>query len=418
MIKNYRFKNFQSYYDDTFVDLEVSKKAAHSYFDYETQYNSRISKVMCVFGANGAGKSNLLKPLSFAAWFVTNSFKKMDAKQLIPIITHFSSKEEPFEFEVEFVVPKRHNDANMDMDFEYRYSFIVTRKRVLYEELKYKNHETKLFNRVFLREYNSETEKYTYKRGHDFPVSATIVSKCPDNCSLISYISRLVDDDALKENGTTDVQLVSSYFSLTTTNLFLNGRNELSSPDNVTEVLESDPELFDKVKSLITSFDIGIKDIIIEEKEVINDTTGDVSMKKLPTFIHECDGVEHRLPLWMQSNGTQSAYIMATMIASKLDQGGLAVLDEFDNDFNPLLTLQLLEMFKHESENISNAQLLFTTHTPQVLDVLRKQHVHLVEKVDNKSEVWRIDEIEGIRDRDNLYAKYISGVLGGVPNFD
>ncbi|MCV5343198.1 ATP-binding protein, partial [Escherichia coli] len=79
-------------------------------------------KVMCVFGANGAGKSNLLKPLSFAAWFVTNSFKKMDAKQLIPIITHFSSKEEPFEFEVEFVVPKRHNDANMDMDFEYRYS--------------------------------------------------------------------------------------------------------------------------------------------------------------------------------------------------------------------------------------------------------------------------------------------------------
>ncbi|MDG2897860.1 hypothetical protein P7M61_25835, partial [Vibrio parahaemolyticus] len=90
----------------------------------------------------------------------------------------------------------------------------------------------------------------------------------------------------------------------------------------------------------------------------------------------------------------------------------------FDNDFNPLLTLQLLEMFKHESENISNAQLLFTTHTPQVLDVLRKQHVHLVEKVDNKSEVWRIDEIEGIRDRDNLYAKYISGVLGGVPNFE
>ncbi|EIO3976624.1 TPA: AAA family ATPase [Vibrio vulnificus] len=419
MIKNYRFKNFQSYYDDTYVDFEVPSKAPHSYYDYETQYGSKVAKVMGIFGANGSGKSNLLKPLSFAAWFVTSSFKKMDADDKIPVITHFASKNAPYEFEVELVIPKREDNIEFaDLDFEYKYTFVLTKDRVLKEELKYKNHESKLYNRVFLREFDEESKSYKYKRSAAFPLGMKIISKCPDNCSLIAYVNRLLDDEAIDSSHITDIELVHSYFNLTVTNLTLSGRTEMSTPDKITSVLDNSPELFERVKRLITRFDIGIKDIIIESKDVISEKSGEVSSKKIPMFVHECDGEEYKLPLWLESSGTQSAYIMTTVIAAKVDQGGMAILDEFDNDFNPMLTLEILELFKHESENVSNSQLIFTTHTPQVLNILRKQHVQLVEKSDNKSEVWRIDQIEGIRERDNLYAKYISGVLGGVPNFE
>ncbi|WP_238567497.1 hypothetical protein, partial [Aeromonas lacus] len=55
------------------------------------------------------------------------------------------------------------------------------------------------------------------------------------------------------------------------------------------------------------------------------------------------------------------------------------------------------------------------THTPEVLKNLKKHHCFIVEKENSESDVWRIDDIEGIRSQDNLYTKYMSGALGGVP---
>jgi len=41
--------------------------------------------------------------------------------------------------------------------------------------------------------------------------------------------------------------------------------------------------------------------------------------------------------------------------------------------------------------------------------------VYLCEKHDQRSEVWRLDEVTGLRADDNLYAKYMAGALGAVP---
>jgi hypothetical protein len=40
----------------------------------------------------------------------------------------------------------------------------------------------------------------------------------------------------------------------------------------------------------------------------------------------------------------------------------------------------------------------------------------LVEKDKNcQSEAWRLDEVKGVRSDDNLYAKYMAGAYGAVP---
>ncbi|MGP3427029.1 AAA family ATPase, partial [Escherichia coli] len=65
--------------------------------------------------------------------------------------------------------------------------------------------------------------------------------------------------------------------------------------------------------------------------------------------------------------------------------------------------------------NPHQAQLIFTCHTPEVLNRLQKHQIYLCEKQQQISDAWRLDEVVGVRADDNLYAKYMAGALGAVP---
>ncbi|MCX5783120.1 MAG: abortive infection protein, partial [Elusimicrobia bacterium] len=48
---------------------------------------------------------------------------------------------------------------------------------------------------------------------------------------------------------------------------------------------------------------------------------------------------------------------------------------------------------------------------------LEKEQVTLVEKnSDCESKTYRLDEIKGVRRDDNIYAKYMAGAYGAIPN--
>lgn len=419
MIKSYRFENIHSYLSDTYVDMTSGKKTAHSYFDYELSDHTKISKVMAVLGANAAGKSNLIKPLSFCSWFLTNSFKNLESSDLIPIISHVAAQDKESVIEIDFIVPSRKNhnttDESRTPDFEFRYLLRITKDRVIEEDIKIKNIKTKLYNRIINRLYKSETDTYVYKKGRLLLEKETnIINKCPNNSSIVAFLARMTESE--KDTNRSPIRLIHNYFSLTQVNFTFKGKKNNGELNKINELLYNNTSIFDKVKELLISYDTGIEDIVFKEVEYIS-ANGSYESKWVPEFIHVNNGKSYNLAFWMQSSGTQSAYCVLTSIVYQLIRGGIAILDEFDNDLHPLLTLEILELFKNECHNINNAQLIFTSHTPQVMQALRKQHCYLVEKHDNESEAWRVDDIEGIKDRDNLYSKYISGVLGGVPNF-
>ncbi|WP_321149202.1 helicase HerA domain-containing protein, partial [Aeromonas jandaei] len=62
MIKWYKFNNFHSFLDETFVDFTSGVKSSYSDIDFQLDKNTKISKVSAILGANGSGKSNLMKP--------------------------------------------------------------------------------------------------------------------------------------------------------------------------------------------------------------------------------------------------------------------------------------------------------------------------------------------------------------------
>jgi predicted ATPase len=94
----------------------------------------------------------------------------------------------------------------------------------------------------------------------------------------------------------------------------------------------------------------------------------------------------------------------------------VAIIDEIDNDLHPHLLPHLIDLFKFEHTNPHQAQLIFSCHTPEVLNILKKHQIYLVQKENQESEAWRLDEVVGVRADDNLYAKYMAGAFDAVPN--
>ena len=167
---------------------------------------------------------------------------------------------------------------------------------------------------------------------------------------------------------------------------------------------------------ILCGFDMGLSSVAIDETEV-QDQQGNSSKIFMPFGVHAYKETEFKLPFFEESSGTQSAFVLLHRILPVLENGGLAIIDEIDNDLHPHMLPHILELFKFEHTNPHQAQIIFTCHTPEVLNLLMKHQVYLVEKEGQESDAWRLDDVVGLRSVDNLYAKYMAGALSAVPNF-
>jgi predicted ATPase len=98
-------------------------------------------------------------------------------------------------------------------------------------------------------------------------------------------------------------------------------------------------------------------------------------------------------------------------------QGGLVLVDDEFNGLHEHILIEVLELFQDPALNKKNAQLIFITYHPIILNELKKHQVYIVEKDKHtkNSICYRLDSIKGLNKNDNLYSKYYIGKLGGVP---
>jgi AAA15 family ATPase/GTPase len=108
------------------------------------------------------------------------------------------------------------------------------------------------------------------------------------------------------------------------------------------------------------------------------------------------------------------AFILLGIILPILQKGGLAIIDEIDNDLHPHLLPHLIDLFKFEHTNPHQAQLILVVIHLK-LNILEASNL-FVQKENQESEAWRLDEVVGVRADDNLYAKYMAGAFDAVPN--
>src|SRR3990167_9905386 len=246
MIYNYSFTNFQSFKEPTQVDLTVTKKVELTHWMHQTKCDERVSKLMAGLGANGGGKTALLKPLAFLGWFINLSFQSAP-ESLIPISPHFSAEDKATEFSVLF----DHDDKL------YRYELRCTRERVLSEAL-YQKRER--FGYVFVREWDDVKKCYDIKL-QDFDFNLQEALKVRQNASLISTAAQY---GVLLAQRLAHLSIISNMSTY-------GGRvygGELAASLSAAKYFAENKARYQQMEKLLSSWDFGLSCVELIEKEI------------------------------------------------------------------------------------------------------------------------------------------------------
>jgi uncharacterized protein len=394
MLIRYSAKNFQCFHDKVEVSLAVNAKVQNLPWATESRSGLRLSTAMGAVGPNGAGKTALLKPAVFVAWFTGWSFQAK-ADSAIPITPHFAAAKKPTELEF---------DVEDDQGRLWRYVLHATPERVLHEAM-YQKHER--YKYLFVRDWDAATQSYDIKL-QDFDFSLKEARKVRPNASLISTaaqygveLAQYLANNHLQSN-------ISSIGRVP----FRAESDLVHAAHHFSENLSQRAEMV----RLLKSWDLGLSDVELRELS-IQEPGQDLKKVWFPYGIHTSrGGKRHELMLHEESSGTQGAFVLLSRLLPTLSNGGLAVIDEFESDLHPHMLEPILDLFANPLTNPHKAQLLFTCHAMEVLNLLHKSQIMLVEKGENcESTAWRMDSVSGIRNDDNFYAKYMSGAYGAVP---
>jgi uncharacterized protein len=394
LLHSYAFSNFQSFLSRVEVDLTLNKKTGMTDWMDEVPTGERVSKLLAVIGPNGSGKTALVKPVAFVGWFVSQSFQQLAPDASIPVTPHAAAADQPTEFE-----------CQVDFDGKaWRYVLRCTPQRVIHEAL-YQKRER--FGYVFVRDWDEASSSYVIKQ-QDFGFAPQEARKVRQNASLIATAAQY---------GVPLAQRIAGPFVITNVNVLgrmpMDNGLLLAAAEHFSRSIDQQSQM----ERLLARWDLGLSGVSLQQ--VPAPSAGDPNRTVwMPFGKHRNKSREFTLPFLVESSGTQSAFVLLSRLLPALEIGGLAVIDEFENDLHPHMLEPILELFANPATNPHYAQLLFTCHAVEVLNLIHKSQVMLVQKnQDCESTACRLDAVAGIRNDDNFYAKYMAGAYGAVPEF-
>ena len=380
MILRYGGSNFYCFKEDFEIDLRLNKNCPE-----EISGGSDCSAVMCIKGANAAGKTNALKALSFISDFISVSFDRKPSEK-INVETYFNNSK-PTLLYCEFRIN----------EIDYRYDLTLQQNRVMEEKLSL---ITDPDNHLFLRIktiVSTENELY---------LPLVNIPQLRSNASLISIAHQH------------EIECISALHSLfynLNSNVGYMGHNEFWSNDKISKLYYDNPDILKFAKEQLQKFDTGIVNLEIDFNESVE---GEIVY--FPLFSFEVDGEIKKLRMSVQSSGTIRLYRLLALFAvvtfhyDHQELSSILILDELDLHLHSFIVPELIRLF----ENNSNTQLIFTCQNDQVLDLMGKYRATLINKDDNESYSYRLDELPSdlLRNNRPITPHYKKGSIGGVPN--
>mgnify|MGYP003291137406 CR=1 FL=1 len=380
MLLEFGARNFFSFKEGFCFSLELNGNCPE-----EISKGEKVSRVTCLKGANASGKTNVLRTLSFIKYLCTESYNSAP-KSEIPFNCFFDSSDTTNLF-CRFSID----------DINYLYEVELNKNNILSEELSVDESEKFIFKRV--------NEKIIHV-DKDFKELEQL--KIRNNVSIIH---------SAKQGEFYSLNKFFEFFDKIFTNVSDEGLNNyylLQSP--VCEEYRAKPESFEKVKEILKKADTGVVDVkiarLLSPKGV---------PQYYPCFIHEANGKRHSIGLWHESSGTRKLFYELYLYFVTLQRGGVLLLDEFDINLHPDLLPMLVDLFDSSETNPLGAQMIFSTHDTAIMDRLGKYRTYLVNKQNNESFGYRLDEIPGdilkgdLRNDRPISQWYRKGKLGGVP---
>ena len=400
MIYRLEIENFSSIRDRQVLDLRAPANAPSDTNRLAACWRGsreRAPKVVAVFGANGSGKSNVLRTLSFGAWFIGSSFTLAPGGR----IPH-----EPFNDEVSFKRPTRLKfwwsgledlraiEREKSAECPYCYELVIANgqdRNVVREAIHFwpssSGRKTRLVER--LGDGSVKAAKAFGLSGYKGALEKVL----RPNASVISTLTQLNHPIA---------SIIAASARSVLSNIYVE-KIELAD-DVVLREYVSRPQMVDEFNREISRVDVGVRAL-----EVAPSSDG-------PQVQFRHEGLALPMPTVLESHGTRQFLKLYPLISDSLAMGGIVIIDELDAAIHSMILPEIIGWFHDPERNPRNAQLWMSCHNTSVLEELSKDEIVFCEKDwRGRTATYSLNDVKAVRRDDNFYKKYLGGVYGAVP---
>ena len=415
-----------------YLRLGTLKSHRYNIKDFE------ILKMASIYGANGAGKSNLIKALYFLQKLVTN--------EEIPS----RLKESQFKFHPE--------NSNLSQVFAieffqdeipYYYGIEILEGIILTEELYKSGLGKKKDELIFERKTSKDKvtriqflEAFEKDEKSQLLKSILIEEFIKPNESVIKILSN-------RDNKfIADIKKVFSWFDDT-----LQIITPESKPRALAHRVDKDSEFKKYAEEIMCSFNIGISSLTSEKKD-IKEFFGEDNENELETLIKELNDspkqmiglssrrgdeliiVKEKDKIWVkrlkvghigknnhsvlfdleeESDGTIRLLDFVPAFRNVIASPKVFIIDEIERSIHPLLIKELVRKFSLDDN--TKGQLVFTTHESNLLDqkIFRQDEIWFAEKDKNGStDLYSLSQFKEHKTID-IRKGYLNGRYGSIP---
>lgn len=384
MLIQFTIENHRSIKESAVISFAASKDKSLESCLIHPDEKRTLLPVLAIYGANAAGKSNVLHALMTMKDMIVGFSSKLSKGQKLPW-EPFAGNNRPTSFEIMYI----YNQVR------YVYGFSFDAKKIYTEYLYHwpNGREALIFSR----------ENGAYEFRENINEQMTLSNRTLDNKLYL-----------VSSNDWNLPQTENAYKWFLEK---LTGISELpaASSETVAEIVRSDESKARILKEMLLA-DLGISDVSIKTIAGKKDETVITTTHRI---IDEEGNIDHfQLLMDQESSGTQRFFSRIGGWLQALENGSLLVVDEIERSMHPLLTRRLIEMVQDSSINTSGAQLLFTTHDALLLDLnlMRRDQIWFAEK-NNQSCATELYSLASFSPRkgENVRKGYLQGRFGAIP---
>lgn len=363
--------------------------------------NISLFKTLGIYGANASGKSNVIKALDYFITILKSEPSTTSSLGSLCQPYFFQDNPELTEsfFQIVLLIKNR----------KYRYGLTVKKNtkdntfneeiysdEIITNEWLYAENPTNM-SVIFEREGNVLT-KNNLKNANLIP------STIPYEHTLYLTFAAAFDNEG-------ECKTINDYYKGFVTSNFEFKHDKYRWM--TINIIKSDQQ--DKILNLLSSFDLYYDNINLIEHNNEKDGTA-FPLEKIELFKNDIklNLKEH------ESTGTQKMFDLVGLLilTFSLKRPAFIILDEIDSNFHPALLIKLINLFNNPAINLSNSQLVFTSHDTNLLSpsIMRRDQFYFTEKkITNSTHLYSLADLKGIKNDADFAKQYLAGLFGALP---
>ena len=384
MLLQFSVTNHRSIKETAIISMKAAADKTMKEVLISPDGKKELVPVMAIYGANAAGKSNVIHALLLMREMVCGSYAKPLKGTELPYepFAFVDGQPEATVFEIIY-----YNEG-----IKYAYGFSFNKDRIIKEYLYHwpNGREALVFSR--------EKDKYEFRES--IQEQLTLAGRTPENRLYLT---------SSNEWNCSQTEKAYLWFQKHVQGVIAAGESNDITIDAIRRGGEEKQHI--------------LKEMMLADLGICNVELTGTREKPIVSTVHQLmdtNGTkkQYTLLLDQESVGTQRFFSRIGLWMGALNSGAVLVIDEIEASMHPLLTRHLIEMVQDQTINQNHAQLIFTTHDTGLLDLklLRRDQIWFVEKdeMSMQTDIYALTEFSPRKD-ENIAKGYLQGRYGAIP---